>query len=425
MVLSSEAAPPVDALLAEFDTSEGKFSVTLNYVAARRTVSHFMSLSQGGQPWLDEPTGKVQHGVPFYKNLKFKSYVDPVNPSIYYLKTGSRPGPVLEQTGPGYVMRDEIRRNTSGNQTGQLVMNHSQAYTVSMVTDAPHTNGSQFLINFGVGSQFDGKNTAFGVVNAAFHYFDDDDNPLQIYPGDGYAVVNAIYNASYLGQQVTIYGIRIRRIGPKATAFDATERLAELPTLSEIPITSLEHTPSGVLLGHASAVGGAYRNYASVDLLNWYFAPSQDVYYGPGSPANSKIRVSHGNSPRAFFRLLGVKYEVTTVPTALYGKKINVIVAGEYNVHFTFGHFGAPDTYQFSSGESGELLYNFTPRGPFHADLEVLSEEFGGVTYRLYFGGSNLEVSELEVMPTHVIELGEGSYPDSWGDAVFTISNIP
>lgn len=414
VVCSLWAVPPTQALLAEVSTSEGKFSITLDYNDARRTVSHFVRLVNGTQPWMDEAKGKVQYERPYYTNLKFSSHVDQLNSNFKHIKVGTRPGVggALDQTGPGYVLRDEIRRNVFG----QMLIPHVP-FTVTMASDGPHSGGSQFIINMGVGTEFDGRNSAFGIVDNLFYHFDEDGVLIQIPPHNGRAVATAIYNKGLLNQHVSIDGIRIIRVGNLAKSFDENAEIGELPLMGPAAINSIVHTPATAQLTHFSLAGGHYRTYASADLETWAFAPSFDVYYGPGVGPESVIVANHGGLPKAFFRLVSTFYTVTTVPANLLGKHIRISLGLPYAnpattvAQLNIGQFGITNDYYTPVGGiltyEGPFTYTFKAMGPYVGEIVVSREGQQDITYLLYFGGSNQDVSETEEMRAEIIKIGD------------------
>lgn len=111
-----------DGLLADVVTSRGEnFTIELRYDLAPRTVAHFMRLASGGQPWLDHATGRMMTGVPYYTGTKLQRFASQSGPLRAYLQAGERKDAIGTE-GPGYVLRDEIRRNLNG--AGSLVLPH-------------------------------------------------------------------------------------------------------------------------------------------------------------------------------------------------------------------------------------------------------------------------------------------------------------
>ncbi len=162
------------ALIAEVRTSAGNFSIDLNYIGARRTVSHFYQLATGSRPWLDEKTGKIRTGVPFYNGLTFhkkEGFFGAIAPK--YIQTGARypndPGVFIpnDKQGCGYVIRDEIRHYAG---TSALIVPHG-LYTVSMANTGPHSGSSQFFINLINDNSWNERNSAFGTVEKLFKVY--------------------------------------------------------------------------------------------------------------------------------------------------------------------------------------------------------------------------------------------------------------
>lgn len=391
VMAGSVRAQEADGLLADVVTNAGyNFTIELNHSAAPRTVSHFMRLASGDQPWMDHATGNVVTGVPYYVGSKFQKFASQSGPSRIYLQAGEKKD-LLGTEGPGYVLRDEIRRYNNGS--GNLILPHS-AYTVTMANTGPHSSGGQFIITLINDPQFDDKNSAFGTVRQLHYTYNSQGQVTGL--SNGRVAVDNIYSSN---AQVTISSITFRRRGVAANGFDETQHWGELPSMCKVPITSVEHTPTEAILHHPSQVGGVYRSYASIDLLNWFYAPSFDVYHGPGVGASAPMPLSHGGSTRGFYRLTGVLYPVTTVPQNLYGKTITVGLGTPYAIRFEFGVNGINAAYyRYSDASVGVLDYEYTVTGPYSAELHVTSPGLDEATYTLYFGGKNLAVSTNETM---------------------------
>ncbi len=132
-----KAAPPMTIdtnarYLAHVEMANGgQFTIELLPKSAPQTVNSFVFLAREG--WFD--------GVTFHRVLP-GFVAQPGDPS------GTGRG------GPGYMIPNEIDRSLSHNEKG----------VVAMANAGPDTNGSQWYITYGVGSQLDGSYTIFGKV---------------------------------------------------------------------------------------------------------------------------------------------------------------------------------------------------------------------------------------------------------------------
>lgn len=415
-VATGSAQLPGPGIFADVRTSAGGFSINLDYTGARRMVSHFMRLSQGSQPWMDEPSGQVFYYKPFYNGLSFHKRVNQTlyAPMQQYIQTGARYGG--DNNGTGYVLRDEIRYNINGT----LVKTHS-AYTVSMVGTEPHSSSSQFLITKIADASMDGKNSAFGTVEQIFYNYDYFGNLLSI--DNGRAVVAAILDA---GNDASIISITFRRIGTTALEFNENEYVDEVPLMQNWPITSITSNSSLVSLNYPTLDSAEVRMYFSLDLYAWsYHGTSTDTLYTPaGSWTSAPFVFHHSNSPRAFFRLTAARYPLSTAPAHLYNKKITVGAGTSDNINFIFDTYGVGDYYQFPNGTGGALNYTYNVVGPYKANLDVTFPGEVIKRYSLYFGGTDLNYpAELPVYDTMAAKILQPfEYPI---DSHFSISDLP
>ena len=132
---------------AVFDTSMGSFTCELYERQVPAAVENFIALAQGTKDYLDEKTGKVAHGKPFYDGITFHRVVDG-----FMIQSGDRSG--AGTGGPGYWFRDEINPQLKFDREGRL----------AMANFGPNTNGSQFFITLGPKSDLDKRYTIFGQV---------------------------------------------------------------------------------------------------------------------------------------------------------------------------------------------------------------------------------------------------------------------
>ena len=146
------------------------------------TVSNFVSLAEGNNAYVDEKF----KGKPFYDGLKFHRVV-----KDFIVQGGDPRG--NGSGGPGYRFEDEFPMDDSGN----LLLSHDSAGTLSMANPGPDSNGSQFFITHKETKFLDGRHTVFGHVVI------------------GQDVVDSIQKDDVINK------IEILRVGKNAKKFDA------------------------------------------------------------------------------------------------------------------------------------------------------------------------------------------------------------
>ena len=155
-------------------TEKGNIVAKLEFEKAPLTVASFIGLAQGLIP-----NEFKKPGVPFYDGLKFYKVF-----KGNMLMTGC---PKNDGYGhPGYLFADEFHP--------ELI--HNAAGILSMVSNGPNTNGSQFIITQRANAELDNKNPVFGKVIS------------------GMDIVNRVQ------QGEVILKIEIIKIGRKANAFN-------------------------------------------------------------------------------------------------------------------------------------------------------------------------------------------------------------
>ncbi len=171
-----------DGLYADLQTEKGDILLKLEYEIVPITVSNFVSLAEGTNPYVDE----AHKEKPFYDGLKFHRIVDD-----FMIQGGDPRG--NGSGDPGYKFEDEFSMDDSGN----LVLSHEGPGTLSMANSGPDSNGSQFFITHKETKFLDGRHTVFGHV---------------VY---GQEVVDS------MAKDDLIQKIEIIRIGKNAKSFDA------------------------------------------------------------------------------------------------------------------------------------------------------------------------------------------------------------
>ena len=133
-------------VLAEFNTTEGNFTVRLYDQEAPNTVANFVDLAEGTKEWTDPRTNrKVKQ--PYYDGVLFHRVIDG-----FMIQSGDPLGQGVG--GPGYTFADEFHPRLRHNKPGIL----------SMANRGPNTNGGQFFVTLGPTPHLDDRHSVFGEV---------------------------------------------------------------------------------------------------------------------------------------------------------------------------------------------------------------------------------------------------------------------
>jgi len=133
---------------ANFDTSEGNFTVRLFEEEAPKTVANFVGLAEGTKEWNDPKSGsKVKK--PYFDGLIFHRVID-----NFMIQGGDPLG--TGTGGPGYKFADEFSPK----------LRHDKPGLLSMANAGPNTNGSQFFITLVPTPWLDNRHSIFGEVIA-------------------------------------------------------------------------------------------------------------------------------------------------------------------------------------------------------------------------------------------------------------------
>ena len=132
---------------AEFDTSEGSFTIRLFEKEAPKTVANFVALAEGTREWQDPQSGQKKT-EPFYNGVVFHRVIDG-----FMIQGGDRLG--TGTGGPGYKFADEFHPS----------LRHKGPGILSMANSGPNTNGSQFFITLGPTPHLDNRHSVFGEVS--------------------------------------------------------------------------------------------------------------------------------------------------------------------------------------------------------------------------------------------------------------------
>lgn len=134
------------AVYAEFDTTEGRFTVRLFDEQAPNTVANFVGLAEGTREWTDPRTNRRVR-QPYYDNVIFHRVIDG-----FMIQGGDPLG--AGTGGPGYTFPDEFHP----------ALRHDRAGVLSMANRGPNTNGGQFFITLAPTPHLDGRHAVFGEV---------------------------------------------------------------------------------------------------------------------------------------------------------------------------------------------------------------------------------------------------------------------
>ena len=134
-------------VFADFDTSEGKFTIRLFDQEAPKTVENFIGLAEGTKEWTDPRTNrKVKQ--PYYDGIVFHRVIDG-----FMIQGGDPLGQGIG--GPGYNFADEFHPK----------LRHNKAGILSMANRGPNTNGGQFFITLAPTPHLDDRHSVFGEVS--------------------------------------------------------------------------------------------------------------------------------------------------------------------------------------------------------------------------------------------------------------------
>ena len=136
------------AVYAQFETTEGNFTIRLFDTEAPNTVANFVGLAEGTKEWTDPRTNqKVTQ--PYYDGIIFHRVIDG-----FMIQGGDPLGQGIG--GPGYKFADEFHQS----------LRHSKPGILSMANAGPNTNGGQFFITLGPTPHLDNKHSVFGEVDS-------------------------------------------------------------------------------------------------------------------------------------------------------------------------------------------------------------------------------------------------------------------
>ena len=132
-----------NGLFAKLKTNKGEIIIKLQYELTPLTVSNFVTLTEGTNPYVSENFKNKK----FYDGLTFHRVIDD-----FMIQGGDPTG--TGSGGPGYKFKDEFVNS----------LKHDKAGVLSMANAGPSTNGSQFFITHKETPWLDGKHSVFGSV---------------------------------------------------------------------------------------------------------------------------------------------------------------------------------------------------------------------------------------------------------------------
>jgi peptidyl-prolyl cis-trans isomerase A (cyclophilin A) len=313
-----------NGLFADFTTSLGNFSCSLDYTNAPKTVASFIGLATGQQAWLDLNTGNARTD-PFYNGLTFHRVI-----AGFVIQTGSPNGQGTD--GPGYVFQDEINPTNTFGDAGVLAMANSGA----------DSNGSQFFITAAAQPSLNGNYAIFGHVVG------------------GLDVVTKINNVATDANDkpktnVVIQSIAIRRVGAAANAFDVHGQ--GLPVVTNPPV-QLSLTGTNASLGFSNQLYADYRLFVTTNLtpatngVTWASTELGIAVAGPLTNGTAATAIA----PSTFYRLGQVQYPSSTfVPPNVFGRTLTMAFdGGNGTIVVTFDKSGG-GTYTWTLGAPGTL----------------------------------------------------------------------
>ena len=135
-----------NGVYAQFNTSEGTFTVHLFDKEAPKTVENFLGLAEGTKEWTDPRTNQRVR-KPYYDGIIFHRVIDG-----FMIQGGDPLGQGIG--GPGYTFADEFHPK----------LRHDKPGILSMANRGPNTNGGQFFITLGPTPHLDDRHSVFGEV---------------------------------------------------------------------------------------------------------------------------------------------------------------------------------------------------------------------------------------------------------------------
>ena len=320
-------------IFADFETTEGDFTVELYHELAPKTVANFIGLAQGTRPWIDSITGRVRT-TPFYEGITFHRVIDG-----FVNQFGSRNGQGTD--GPGYSFRDEFNPS----------LDFSTPYLFAMANSGPNTNGSQLFITVGTPTNLNNVHTILGFIP-------DDGSSRQTVD-----TINTVETTSDTpNTPITITTVTIRREGTSAQNFDELAQDLPIPTA---PSSQLQNITTLQLPLQNNSILQIYR---STDLSSWSLQTDLlPIYYDSTQtlPINTTLPTTL-NTAEFFRPSLTIYPNPPYIPNSL---EANTVI----NINTTLGS----TTYTFTSLNNGTFSHTNTDNtietGSFNASIDQIT----------------------------------------------------
>ena len=311
------AEAQTNGIFADFATSLGTFTATLDYVRAPRAVANFIGLATGGRRWLDPETGAAVSND-FYAGTRIHQIVKTVDSGItntLAIQGGLRPvrnpaGLAAFSGDPGYSI---LQETTNG-------LSHSNG-VLAMVNVGPHSAGSEYVLTVTNVPFWDGAHTVFGSVVSNMGVV------------QAIAAVASDPNTGAPLVPIAVSNVAIRRIGAAAEAFDIYAQSLPLPTQSVATLDVANPTNSQLVYGVPAQ--SEYFVVHTTNLLN----PARSIDSSGFNPSASPDVVTNvfwtsAFGPVHFFHASQVRYPVFSA------------IAPGSNFHFA-ATWSSGDTYHY------------------------------------------------------------------------------
>ena len=293
-----------NGIFADFNTTEGNFTIQLDFTNAPMTVANFIGLATGEQSWMNWNSGQVKTN-PFYNGLTFHRVV-----SNFVIQAGSPNG--LGTDGPGYVIKDEISPILTHNRTGAVAMAKSEwPYdvwsAVQIFTLLPHTGSSQFYITTAT-------NTGTAGLNGHYSVFGQVVSNLSVVLAIGKVATDTNSKPVI---PVVINSVSIRRVGTAAQNFNIQTN--PLPKILSVPLSLTKTNQQVTLKLKNNYLVAEHRLFESSDLALWY---PTELGLDLAPPLLTNI-VRSATNHAEYFAITRVQYpDSSWAPRDLYGRTL-------------------------------------------------------------------------------------------------------
>ncbi len=300
-------------IFADFTTSMGSFSCSLDYTNAPRAVASFIGLATGKRAWINTTT-LVPSTNAFYDGLKFHRVI-----AGFMIQGGCPKG---TGTGdPGYSFIDEFTSSRRFDRAGVLAMANSK----------PDDNGSQFFVTVAATPWLNDNHTIFGQVISGMDVV----NNISQVATDANAVPTT---------PVIMNSVRIRYQGAAALAFDINAQ--GLPSLAYVPMAISNASPH-VWLSFTNRHNADNILLVSSNLTGWRGEPRGMAVDYPPAQWTQVIQREITNRTE-FFRLAQMYYPAARpTPASLVGKTITFEFDQAFGTNFTYFDAGGQVLFQW------------------------------------------------------------------------------